>query len=305
MSTHSVDKAVLTRDGIRLSVREYGNPRAAHTAVFMHGLCLTKNSWNLQAERLIAEWGGNVRVISYDHRGHGSSSTAPMYTYNVPQLANDLADVLRVLKVGGDVTLSGHSMGGMTIMQYMAMSDKERPVDPSNLTLVATSAGNIVGDGIGALLNVAPVNYIKTFLNFTPAYMLDPWIRAYTAPIIGVAMKALGYTENYDEVMAAVCTEAVTRTPIHTKLGFAASLADFDVRGTLKDIRSDVSIFSGGRDFLTPPSHSDFMESAIPHVRREHFAHLGHMVLHEVPEAVSATLNKFVSKSFDLSAAAA
>lgn len=303
MSTHSVDKTILTRDGVRLSVREYGNPEATHTAVFLHGLCLTKDSWSLQAEQLVEEWGDNIRVISYDHRGHGDSSTASMRSYNVPQLAHDLADVLRVLKVSGDVTLSGHSMGGMTVMQYMAMPADERPVEPTNLTLVATSAGNIVGDGVGALLNVAPVNYIKTFLNFTPSYMIDPWLRLYMAPLIGVAMKALGYTESYDEVMAAVCTDAVTRTPIHTKLGFAISLTDYDVRDSLKDITADVTIFSGGRDFLTPPPHSDFMAVSIPNARREHFAHLGHMVLHEVPEAVSATLNKFVSKTFDLAAA--
>jgi pimeloyl-ACP methyl ester carboxylesterase len=87
---------------------------AEHTVVFLHGLCLNQASWDRQIGYVLGRYGRSVRVISYDHRGHGGSAAAPMSTYRIEQLADDLARVLTVLDVTGPVTLVGHSMGGMT-----------------------------------------------------------------------------------------------------------------------------------------------------------------------------------------------
>jgi pimeloyl-ACP methyl ester carboxylesterase len=110
---------VMTRDGVRLAVCDGGPPRAGHTVVFLHGFCLTGASWSHQIDYLLRRYGEHIRVISYDHRGHGRSSGAPMSTYRIEQLACDLADVLVALEVSGSVTFVGHSMGGMVALTYL------------------------------------------------------------------------------------------------------------------------------------------------------------------------------------------
>jgi pimeloyl-ACP methyl ester carboxylesterase len=107
---------VKTSDGVRLAVCDTGPHTAEHTVVFLHGLCLNQTSWERQITCLLRRYGRSVRVISYDHRGHGRSATAPMNTYRIDQLADDLAQVLTALDVTGPLTLVGHSMGAMTAL---------------------------------------------------------------------------------------------------------------------------------------------------------------------------------------------
>src|ERR1700752_503791 len=127
---HRVEVSVMTRDGVRLAVRHGGPRRAEHTVVFLHGFCLTGASWSHQIDYLLRRYGEHVRVISYDHRGHGRSNGAPMSTYRIEQLASDLADVLVALEVSGSVTLVGHSMGGMVALTYLRRPAAGRPVHP-------------------------------------------------------------------------------------------------------------------------------------------------------------------------------
>jgi pimeloyl-ACP methyl ester carboxylesterase len=132
---------------VRLAVHDYGSRDAAHTVVLLHGLCLTAQSWHAPIRGLIRTWGDSVRIISYDHRGHGESDGAPMSTCRIDQLAADLTDVLIDLNVGGLVTLVGHSMGGMTALTC------SRPVQPHGLVLVAAAAGRLAAARARAAAN--------------------------------------------------------------------------------------------------------------------------------------------------------
>src|SRR4029077_5026004 len=66
-------RIIAANDGVRLSVRDYGSRAPDHTVVLLHGLCLDQSSWDIQIGQLIREWGNGIRIISYDHRGHGDS----------------------------------------------------------------------------------------------------------------------------------------------------------------------------------------------------------------------------------------
>jgi hypothetical protein len=78
---YRIEISVMTRDGVRLGVHDGGPRRAEHTVVFLHGFCLTGASWSHQIDYLLRRYGEHVRVISYDHRGHGRSSGAPISTH--------------------------------------------------------------------------------------------------------------------------------------------------------------------------------------------------------------------------------
>src|ERR1700722_6221387 len=114
-----IKRTVKTSDGGSLSFREYGSRDAAHTVVLLHGFCLNKDSWQIQIGHLRRRYGDGIRIISYDHRGHGDSGAAPMHTYHIDRLATDLADLLVTLGVEGPLTLAGHSMGGMVALAYL------------------------------------------------------------------------------------------------------------------------------------------------------------------------------------------
>src|ERR1700730_7144592 len=72
---------VRTSNGVRLAVCDTGPRTAEHTVVFLHGLCLNEPRWDLKIPSLMRRSGRSVRVISYDHRGHGRSAAASMNTY--------------------------------------------------------------------------------------------------------------------------------------------------------------------------------------------------------------------------------
>lgn len=136
-----VRRMVTMSDGVSLAVCEWGPRNAERTVVLLHGCCLNKDSWSIQVAELLGRWGDNIRIIAYDHRGHGESAMAPMHTYTIEQLAADLAELLVFLDVAGVVILAGHSMGVMAILAYLGRATACRPVEPQGLVLVAGAAG--------------------------------------------------------------------------------------------------------------------------------------------------------------------
>jgi 3-oxoadipate enol-lactonase len=88
-------------------------------AVLLHGLSATRRNV-VQGSRALAKRG--YRLISYDARGHGSSSPAPVYEY--PDLVADLAAVINHLELER-AALVGSSMGAATAMAF-ALEHPER-----------------------------------------------------------------------------------------------------------------------------------------------------------------------------------
>src|SRR4030081_2495498 len=61
------DVHVTTGDGVQLAVRDYDPPSRTHTVVFLHGLCLSRTSWERQIDYLLRRYGESIRIIAYDH----------------------------------------------------------------------------------------------------------------------------------------------------------------------------------------------------------------------------------------------
>src|SRR4051794_9146637 len=104
-------------DGVRLHVEARGPAEAPVTVVLLHGWCLDRRTWQHQVTALRAMH-PKPRIITYDARGHGRSSATRLPSATLGQLGDDLAEVLRHYAARGPVVLAGHSMGGMTIMEY-------------------------------------------------------------------------------------------------------------------------------------------------------------------------------------------
>ena len=223
-----VEQTVITSDGVRLAIREYGSARAAdHTVVMLHGLCLTQESWAIQIRQLRRRWGSRVRIITYDHRGHGDSTGASMDTYRIDRLAADLAEVLTALRVRGPVTLAGHSMGGMTALAYLGRPAAERPVDPQGLVLVATAAGRLAQRGVGRLLGSPATDMVFDLVQRLPRRATDQVVKGLLLPVRHAMVNHVdqGGTEPSGITVAASAMRSIS---LATAVGFLPSLQRYD-----------------------------------------------------------------------------
>ncbi len=279
-------KTITTRDGVSISVRDFGDRDAMRTVVLLHGFCLDQRAWEPHAEELVSR-DQNTRVITYDHRGHGKSGHADIATYTIPQLADDLADVLDRLGVRGEVTLAGHSMGGMTILEYMKSPQHIRP---TNILLVATAAGKLSARRVGKILSLPLAGVMRRNPKFMPERFVEAVTRAVFAPILTNGVPRAAYTNGHLPAHARSAARAIAGTAYRTKMGFPFALREFDAYDTLPTISAATLVISGGKDALTPVAHSADMAAGIPHAEHLHFPHAGHMVLHEEFDAVVSAL---------------
>jgi pimeloyl-ACP methyl ester carboxylesterase len=282
------DRTVTVRDGVRLAVRDQGPVDAEATVVLLHGLCLEQGSWAGQIRHLTQRWGSRIRIISYDHRGHGRSDSAPTSTYVVEQLAADLAEVLSALDVTGPLTLVGHSMGGMVALAYLGQPAADRPVEPHGVVLVATAAGRLAERGVARLLASPATDVLCKLATRAPQRA----VRLLTKPVR--AAMALQVGDHARATLATLFDTAMAAASLTTAVGFLPSLRSYDQYATLASIRARTTIISGGVDLLTPPSLSRDMAAAIPGATHVHIPTAGHMLpheaAHEVTDAISGTI---------------
>lgn len=96
--------------GVGIAVHEWGDPQAP--ALFLaHGGFDFARTFDVFAP-LLAD--GGRRVVSWDHRGHGDSDHAALYSWEA-----DLRDAIRVMDsvTSAPVPVLGHSKGGNLMLQ--------------------------------------------------------------------------------------------------------------------------------------------------------------------------------------------
>ncbi|HLS41044.1 MAG TPA: alpha/beta hydrolase [Ornithinicoccus sp.] len=103
---------------IRLHYEDHGS---GQPVVLIHGYPLNGDSWELQAQELLA---AGYRVITYDRRGFGDSSKVGE-GYDYDTFAADLNTLLETLDLR-DVILVGFSMGTGELARYVRQYGTER-----------------------------------------------------------------------------------------------------------------------------------------------------------------------------------
>lgn len=293
------DEWVTASDGVRLAVRDYRPRSASHTVVFLHGFCLSRVSWARQIDYLLRRDGGGIRVVSYDHRGHGRSCEAPVGTHRIERLAADLADVLAALDVCGPLTLVGHSMGGMTALAYLGRNAADRPVDPCGLVLAASAAGKVAERGLGRLLATPATALLAGLVDHTP----DQVLKALAGPMCAALSRWRGCGPAQRATLAAVTYAALATTPLSTAVGFLPALRGYDQYRTLSEISAHTVVVSGGADVLTPCAHSRDLAAGIRGAAHVHIPGVGHMLPQQAPSAINAAIVRAMTLPLHLSVA--
>lgn len=284
------ERYILTRDGVRLAVRdEHPGTTPAATVVALHGLCLSQDSWDQQVRFLRDLVDTPVRILTFDHRGHGRSSAAPIGTYRVDQLADDLADVLDNAHVESPLILMGHSMGGMAALGYLAGGS--RAVMPDGLVLVATAAGQLCQRGLGRLLATPFAGALYQVVTRTPHQVL----RTLTRPLCATVGHYAHCGGEERATLAALAARVIAETPITTAVGYLPGLRCYDTYAALAAISAVTVVVSGGADPLTPAGHAHDLVRAIPGAQHIHQPGAGHMLPTEAPDAVNEALRRVLA----------
>jgi len=288
---------VTTQDGVPLVVREVGPVTAPVTVVFAHGFCLRMGSFHFQRAALEQRWGDQVRMVFYDQRGHGQSGEAPVDTYTVPQLGQDLEIVLQVMVPRGPVVLVGHSMGGMTVLAHARQFPQRYGQRIVGAALISSAAEGLPRSPVGEILQNPALEAVRFAARYAPK--LVHGTRGAARSVLRPILKTGSFGS--DEVSPSVVRfseSMIHDTPIPTLVEYLHALEVHDESAALPELaRIPTMIACGDRDVLTPVVHSEEMAAALSESELVVVAGAGHLVQMEQPEVINDALVRLVERA--------
>lgn len=288
---------VTTADGIPLVVREVGPITAPLTVVFAHGFCLRMGSFHFQRAALAAHWGDQVRMVFYDQRGHGQSSAAPVDTYTVPQLGQDLETVLQVMVPRGPVVLVGHSMGGMTVLSHARQFPGQYGTRIVGAALISSAAEGLPRSPLGEILQNPALEAVRFAARYAPKMIHRT--RGAARSVLRPILRTASYGDDHTSPsVAAFSEEMIYGTPIATLVEFLHALEVHDESAALPVLaRIPTLIACGDHDVLTPVVHSEEMAAVLPNSELVVVPGAGHLVQLEQPEVINEALVRLVERA--------
>lgn len=288
---------VTTPDGVPLAVREVGPENAPLTVVFAHGFCLRMGSFHFQRARLSEQWGPQVRMVFYDHRGHGQSGEAPPETYTVEQLGQDLESVLAVMAPRGPVVLVGHSMGGMTVLSHARQYPQRYPTRIVGAALIASAAEGVSRSPLGEILKNPALEAVRFAARYAPKTVHRS--RGAARSVIGPILRAASYgDEKVSPSVVAFSERMMHDTPIATLVEFLHALEVHDETAGLETLNKVPTLVAcGDRDLLTPMEYSEEMADVLAKSELVIVGGAGHLVQLEQPEIIDDALVRLVERA--------
>lgn len=234
--------------------------------VMLHGFPLTREIWNVQAQRIAAAH----RVVCLDLRGMGASSV-PEGPYLMQTLAGDVAAVLDAL--GEErATIVGHSLGGYVAMEFCRMYAER----VTGLVLVCSRLR--ADDAQTARAREALADALEA------ADSIQPVIEAYLPRLF--APQNAGRAELIERVRRMACA-TTPRGAAAMLRGMAQRAGSLDI---VEDLTMPVSVVAGGSDAVVPLEESREMAGAFQNGRLVVMERSGHLPMLEEPDAFARAL---------------
>ncbi|HEX7738852.1 MAG TPA: alpha/beta hydrolase [Marmoricola sp.] len=282
-----------TSTGINLAVREYGNPAADLTIFLAHCWTLNREDWHYQVRDLLAEFGHDIRIVTWDHRGHGESDPAPRRDCTIANLAADMGELIDATAPTGKLLLAGHSIGGMTMMALA----EQRPDILDRVVgaaFVATSSGNMDTVTLGLPGAQAPIirAQIPRMLALRSRTLSRRARRR--APIVErQVMRRFVFGKPMRLADSALTVDGLISCPAATLVGFYEDCMRHERADALKAYDGiPTRVLVGTRDLLTPPAHARRIRDQISTAELLVAPDAGHMLPLERDALVSGTLIK-------------
>jgi 3-oxoadipate enol-lactonase len=205
-------------------------------------------------EPQVAPLAEHLRVIRYDHRGHGASPV-PRGPYEIADLGRDVLALMDRLGLER-ASLGGVSLGGMVAIWLGANA----PDRVERLVLCCTSAH--LPPASGWAERAAAVRAAGT-----TEVVADAVVERWLTPAFAAAQPE---TQAWLRAMLLACDPE----------GYAAccgAIERMDLRGALPSIAAPTLVVSAADDQATPPEHQRALAAAIPSARLETISPAGHI----------------------------
>jgi 3-oxoadipate enol-lactonase len=238
---------------------EAEGPDGAPVVLLGSSLGTTLSVWDAQVPALAER----LRVVRFDHRGHGRSPVPPG-PYEIADLGADVLALMERLGVRR-AHFCGLSIGAMVGM-WLAANAPER-ID--RLVLMCTSAHMPASPWAQRAAAVRAAGTCEAVADavverwLTPAFAAQHPERRQRLRAMLVATPADGY---------AACCGAIER---------------MDLRGELPRIAAPTLVISGADDPATPPEHQQLIAGAIAGARLELVADAAHLAAVQQPQRVT------------------
>ncbi len=288
-------RTVTTEDGVALSVVEHGaQDSATATVVLAHGYVQSSALWSGQVRDLV-DARPDLKVVTYDHRGHGKSGRTSRDAANLTQLARDMGAVVDAVAPSGPVVVGGHSMGGMTVMALA----EERPELFGDRVVGAAFVGTSAG-GLTAVTYGLPAPVARAVKRLMPV-LNEAAVKAEAKGKprkVGKADAYMIFPKGVDRALVQEALDVHRGCSAETVAAFLPTFSDHDRLEALQALSHVPSVVVvGDKDVLCPLAHSHAIADALPQSELTVFPGVGHMVHMERRQEVSRILLGLVDRA--------
>lgn len=286
-----------THDGLRLHVTTHGRADATVTVLLAHCWTADEEDWHYQVRDLLDRYGADVRVVTWDARGHGRSEESPLEACTIENLARDLGAVVDAYAADGPLVLAGHSIGGMTIME-LPETRPDLVHRVRGLLFVSTSSGELDSVTLGLPEVGSTAKRAIPHVLAARARLLTRRERRRTPAIERYVVHRLLFGEPLRLRDAGLATDQLICCPPATMEGFYRDLMQHERLAGLAaydDVPAVVLV--GSADRLTPPPHARRLAGGIRGARLLVAPGAGHYLPLERPELVTEHLVDLVERA--------
>lgn len=237
--------------------------------LLLHGLGGSHEMWL----PIIPDLARSYRVIAADHRGHGASDK-PRGQYTTRLFSDDWLALMDSLKLDRAHVL-GLSMGGAIAMRLaveavhrvrsLILVDTWAYPHPDFLAMLRQRLEKLAAGDLAAYAETAiPQVYSPPFIRANPQAMADYRARVAKA--------------DPDSLRSAI-----------------GACMSHDMHGALSRVQAPTLVIVGSEDRLVPPSHSEFLQRAIPKASLSVIEGSGHIPHLEAPGQFLRAVQGFLS----------
>lgn len=267
-----------TPDGGTVHAIEKG---AGRPLVLLHGITLRADVWAPQFHQLTDRY----RVIAVDLRGHGTSK-AGTSGFGIPRLADDLATVLTALDLRGAIIV-GHSMGGMTAMQFCGDHPDVLAERVDGLVFVATRAHQVLPPYLdrGARRLVAQGQA-----------RVDGGQALPSRATVTTQAARLAFGDRPSRRAVEIVAEMGGSMTPESLVPSLSGLIEHDARAALKATKTPSMVIVGTRDLLTPVPSASHLAHLLPDSDLVVLRRAGHQLMQERPDELAELIDAFVAR---------
>lgn len=266
------------------------------TLIFTHGYALNQDCWHYQRRDLRSIG----RLVFWDQRSHGRSERSAADANTLPQLGEDLATVIKATAGDGPVVLIGHSMGGMTLMEYAAAHPEEFGTRIRGAALLGTTSGGMTEVPLGLpktaaapLHKVLPV--AAQFLASNKGLVEAG--RSRVNDLSWLLTRTYSFGSNPSARITDFTHEMLSATPIDVISEFLITIQAHDRADSLHPFtKVETLVMSGAADVMTPPEHSERIVAAVPGAELVILPDTGHMLMLERYPEVNQGIRDLVAR---------